>query len=251
MRKGILRTIGVVWVGLVLLWIYMKGLPSIEGARGGAEWGVLVSGVMIFGGRVYYLVRDGTRERIGVWRIIWRISFFLSGMVLVACLGWYGLMVSFAYIMNQGCALSYFGEKTSPNGQAIATVYEIDCGASTSFNCMVALRHFGDDFEPFDKDERVFAVSRDLFVDVEWNSDTHLTIFYPEEGNAWIRETRWNDVSVSYVGCAWEYDPKKARRSGYLCADGTQRDGITQNPIWCVRRSGDECASGASLPPGP
>lgn len=96
-------------------------------------------------------------------------------------------------------------EQVSPDGGFVVTVYERTCGATTDFSTQVQLRPSRAPFEGVpdgagaEKDGIVFIASGQLPVEIRWIDSRRLVVGVAT-GSERVsrRQTRWNDVTVSY-----------------------------------------------------
>ena len=95
------------------------------------------------------------------------------------------------------CGSTIIKESVSPGQKYIATVYEWDCGATTSFNRVINLRSYGSDFDGEDQGNWIYSLEGQLDVDVMWMSKDELKVFYPA-GTDPQAQTTWHDVRISF-----------------------------------------------------
>ena len=95
------------------------------------------------------------------------------------------------------CGSTLIKESVSPGQKYIATIYEWDCGATTSLNRVINLRSYGSDFDGEDQDDWIYSLEGQLDVDVQWISKDELKIFYPAGTDPHVK-TIWHDVRISF-----------------------------------------------------
>lgn len=130
----------------------------------------------------------------------------MAAMVVVCVMtAGYLIYVLFGHM----CETTAYGRKSSPDGAYVATLYMIDCGATTNFNRQVALRprkmpwwsrHRGD---PDWLGDQVLAVDGARDVTLTWTSAHDLTIAVRDDPMARrdpLRyHTDWRDVRIRWV----------------------------------------------------
>ena len=115
-----------------------------------------------------------------------------------SCLiGFCGLLLLLSACSSDLCGSTIIKESVSPGQKYIATVYEWDCGATTSFNRVINLRSYDSDFDGGDQDDWVYSLEGQLDVDVMWMSKDELKVFYPVGTNPHA-QTTWHDVRISF-----------------------------------------------------
>ena len=112
-------------------------------------------------------------------------------------IGFCGLLLLLSACSSDLCGSAIIKESVSPGQKYIATVYEWDCGATTSFNRVINIRSYGSDFDGGDQDDWVYSLEGQLDVNVMWLSKDELKVFYPAGTNPHA-QTSWRDVRISF-----------------------------------------------------
>jgi hypothetical protein len=87
-------------------------------------------------------------------------------------------------------------ESFSNNEKYAATVSLRGCGATTNDSTAVNIRHKSESFAH--SEGLVFIIERDNYVRVKWLKDDHLSIEYYPIDKIFKKETKWNDIKISY-----------------------------------------------------
>lgn len=103
-----------------------------------------------------------------------------------------------------GCGGGLFGdcvdtveaEALSPDGRYVATVFARNCGATTDYSTHVSLREADDSFDPRTQ-ARVLTLAGKAKVDLEWSTETTLSISLPA-AEALTKVKTWRDVRIHY-----------------------------------------------------
>lgn len=95
------------------------------------------------------------------------------------------------------CIDSVVSETSSINNQYIATLFQRDCGATTSISTIVSIRDKQDNFAG-DRDDFVFVVKGEQQIDVKWVPNNKLQITSCET-NVFIKKAVWNGIRIEYV----------------------------------------------------
>lgn len=96
------------------------------------------------------------------------------------------------------CHTEVVREVASPDGAYVATVFERDCGATTDYARIVAVRKKKERFRG-DRSDDVFVIRGREEVDVNWENNRHLVIVRPRRTDAIFKQlASWNEVQVSY-----------------------------------------------------
>lgn len=102
-----------------------------------------------------------------------------------------------------GCDASLFGcddavisEVVSPDGRYVATVLERDCGATTDYSTMVALRDAAQPIEEA-KQTPVLVIESRVMIDLQWGADRKLLIVFPPS-ETFAKLEAWRDVQIIY-----------------------------------------------------
>jgi hypothetical protein len=119
-------------------------------------------------------------------------------MKIKSCLiGLGGLLFLLPACFSDLCGSTIIYESVSPGQKYIATVYEWDCGATTSFYRVINLRTYGSDFDGGNQDERIYSLEGQLDVNAVWASKDELKVFYPAGTDPHVKTT-WHDVRISF-----------------------------------------------------
>lgn len=89
-------------------------------------------------------------------------------------------------------------EHESPNGKYVASVFERNCGATTPYVQVVAMRTSENTFDPEMYDDWVFTIHGRTELKVSWVEDGKLSIDYSGTGDQPTQREKWRDVVVSY-----------------------------------------------------
>jgi len=124
----------------------------------------------------------------------------ISVSVLVVVLaGAYSVWSYFGLPLFQ-CDNKVIKDLQSPDGEYSATVFERDCGATTSYVSVVSLRKGASDFDGDATDDFVFTMRGPVEIDIQWVSPGSLVVQRPEnKDDIFIEQSNWEDVSISYV----------------------------------------------------
>lgn len=99
------------------------------------------------------------------------------------------------------CGYRDLREYPSPDGRYIASVYEYDCGATTSFYLRVSIRPIGQSFNP--QDNLVLQVKHWPKVQLDWRSKDTLRILCPEctpDNRVFTTKQWWRDIRIQTAG---------------------------------------------------
>ncbi|HPL81094.1 MAG TPA: hypothetical protein PLU23_01200 [Anaerolineaceae bacterium] len=80
------------------------------------------------------------------------------------------------------CGGELFAEYPSPNGKIIASVYEFNCGVTTSFTTYISLRPSERDWDPYKEDSVFSTESYPDWLDlrITWLDDNNLEVRYKD-----------------------------------------------------------------------
>lgn len=98
---------------------------------------------------------------------------------------------------NDICEDQIIFDEYSPNKEYIATAFERNCGATTSFATIISMRHFGKTFNPNDYENWIFKMHGRVPIDVKWKGEVDLSISF-FAGELLIQKTKWKDVNIRY-----------------------------------------------------
>jgi len=88
----------------------------------------------------------------------------------------------------------------SPDGKYSATVFERDCGATTSYVTVVSVRDSSSKFKGDRVDDFVFTMKGRPQIDIRWEDGRHLVIKRPTKNDDIFKELRsWKEVRISYT----------------------------------------------------
>lgn len=114
-----------------------------------------------------------------------RLAFTLASAALAGCVG-------------PACDNEVIAEMRSPDGRHVATVFDRGCGATVSAIRVVALRDAASAFDGERDEGWVFVVKEWVPVEVHWEADGQLGVYYEASPKAWATHERWNDVNVKF-----------------------------------------------------
>lgn len=119
---------------------------------------------------------------------------FLVGSSAVIGLVLAGVMTFFSAI-EPACNVTELWSIPSPNGQLVSSVLQKDCGATTGFVRMVALRHAGEAVGGDDA-QTVLTIDRSEQLELQWESDTKLLIRVGPSARVFKRSPSWGNVAI-------------------------------------------------------
>lgn len=105
---------------------------------------------------------------------------------------------SFLLLLFVGCEpmpskVTFHSERVSPDGKYVATAFDRDSGATTSWSPQVDLRPVG---ETFHKSGNVFIGYGSPYIDTEWVSSTQLVVYIKTECQVILSATNYYRVVV-------------------------------------------------------
>jgi len=113
-------------------------------------------------------------------------------LVIVCVLGyryWRSSTVSF------DCDNDTLREVSSPDGKYVATVFERNCGATTPYYTIVALRLVGTKLNADRHEDWVFVIKRQSEVQLTWRDVHHLEVLSSESDPNVLK--LWKDVEIT------------------------------------------------------
>lgn len=124
-----------------------------------------------------------TARKCNLFLLIFNIFLLLVVCVLLfqgALFDWVGRLM---------CGGELFAEYPSPNGKIIASVYEFNCGVTTSFTTYISLRPSGKEWDPY-RNNSVFANESYpdwLDLRITWLDDNNLEVRYKDTKPRYFR----------------------------------------------------------------
>jgi hypothetical protein len=107
-----------------------------------------------------------------------------------------GLVMASSQVIFDECSDKVKLEQPSPDRRYVATVFERNCGATTSLATVVSLRKGGTPFVSGAKDY-LFAIEGPLEVSVSW-TDARTLVVEHAEAEVFRRRPRWHGVVLRY-----------------------------------------------------
>lgn len=107
-------------------------------------------------------------------------------------------------VVISGCTMSACGNNVlrdaiSPDGKHIATVFERNCGATTSYVRVVMVRDSASSFDGGSIDDFIFTMQGQYKVDVRWESIGELVIVRAMRSQDIFKNLdSWQGIRVSY-----------------------------------------------------
>lgn len=96
------------------------------------------------------------------------------------------------------CSDTILSEATSPDGRWIATLFERDCGATTSYSTQLNLRPADKRFKS-DKQPSAIVVRTEGCIQFWWEGQSDLLVQLPDDARIFMQE-RWQDgITIRYV----------------------------------------------------
>ena len=108
-------------------------------------------------------------------------------------------LVVFSFISSCGdplCENTLISDALSSDGRYTASVFERNCGATTSSVFVVSLRHAEDEFNPLG-DNWIFTVHDKTPIYIKWHG-TSLHVDYVQVFDKPTKVNKWKDVSIKY-----------------------------------------------------
>lgn len=107
------------------------------------------------------------------------------------------------FALIAGCGESLCGneviiELPSPSKNYVATVLERNCGATTPYVRVVALRPFGSKLNAESFEDWVFTAEGQPAIEIKWEDDNTLEIKSSGGGRPGTRHDAWKQVKISY-----------------------------------------------------
>jgi hypothetical protein len=104
----------------------------------------------------------------------------------------------FALLILAGCdpmpsKVTVHSERVSPDGRYVATAFDRDSGATTSWSLQVDLRPVG---QSMDKYGNVFRGYGSPNIDVEWLSSSNLAIYFDTNCEVDLYSTKYYGITV-------------------------------------------------------
>ena len=126
--------------------------------------------------------------------IIWLVALPAVGFLV-----WVGYWSLAIYSLQFDCENVVLQEAISPNGRYAATVFERDCGATTSADRIVSMRFASEPFNPEQPDQVVLRVGLRPNITVRWAADDRLLVRTYSTTRYLQRRPSWSDVRVELV----------------------------------------------------
>jgi len=112
-------------------------------------------------------------------------------------IGFVSLLFLLSACLSDLCGSTLISESVSPGQKYIATIYEWDCGATTTANRVINLRSYDSGFDGEDQGNWIYSLEGQLDVDVMWMSKDELKVFYLAGTEPHVK-TVWHDVRISF-----------------------------------------------------
>lgn len=98
------------------------------------------------------------------------------------------------------CGNEIINEAAAPDNKHIATVFERNCGATTDYSRIVAVRAVDQQFMPDNADQYVLTVSGRYPISISWTDSTQLQIAMSVPAkNVFVRRESWDGVRIKYA----------------------------------------------------
>jgi len=109
--------------------------------------------------------------------------------------------IAFIAVASSSCDLASCSnivstEKISPDGEYIATVFERNCGATTSYLQIVSLRRSKSNFDPDEYKDWIFSIEGKSNIKVRWLSSDKVSISFTGTGASPELTSDWRGISV-------------------------------------------------------
>jgi hypothetical protein len=104
-------------------------------------------------------------------------------------------------IVVAGCGLcgdQVMTEVPSPAKKYVATLFERNCGATTSYVRVVTLRPFGDKLNSGRTKDWVFVTEGQPTMRLTWKDDKSLEVYFSGGASVSRQQGTWKDVKISY-----------------------------------------------------
>lgn len=96
------------------------------------------------------------------------------------------------------CSNKIIGEYPSPNKQYIATVFERDCGATTSYIQAINIRESNKEFNSEDYENWIFTGTGQPQINILWNDNNKMKIFFVGSVKTSTKREQWKNIQISY-----------------------------------------------------
>jgi hypothetical protein len=117
-------------------------------------------------------------------------------IVMVAGVVFLGYHYVMSSILSSDCGNRILKEVPSPDGAYVATLFERNCGATTSYYRVVSLRSAGSKFEPEIKDDWIVQVEQQPDILLKWGDARHLSIRSDWSDESPSPRASWRDVTI-------------------------------------------------------
>lgn len=96
------------------------------------------------------------------------------------------------------CSNELINEVASPDAKYTASLFERDCGATTPYIRVIALRPSNESFTPENTNSWVFTIHDQSDVKISWITKTELNISFSGTNDEPTQRKKWKDVILSY-----------------------------------------------------
>ncbi|WLQ11866.1 DUF5412 family protein [Hahella aquimaris] len=108
--------------------------------------------------------------------------------------------IAFLSGCSSSCGNRIIDEVSSPNGMNIATIFERNCGATTSYVQAIIIRDRNSNFNGNNVDDFIFTMKGQEEVKVKWLGDNRLVVIRPEKTkDIYIKLSDWEDFKIDYT----------------------------------------------------
>lgn len=95
------------------------------------------------------------------------------------------------------CKTTIYETATSSDGRSVATVFERDCGATTPFSRLVAMRRTDDVVDLTNAEGLVLRLIGEPVIKLDWRAPTALSIEVVGDFKLLDEKMRWKDIQIS------------------------------------------------------
>lgn len=97
------------------------------------------------------------------------------------------------------CGNEILKQEISPGKSFVATLFERNCGATTSFSQVVILSMADDEFNGDQVENYIFSMVGNYNIDLKWKNNTQLVISRPNiDKDIFKNESLWNGITIIY-----------------------------------------------------
>lgn len=101
--------------------------------------------------------------------------------------------------MGPECGNVVLGEYISPDGKKVASLFERNCGATTSLAQIVTIRDSGSAFKGNNTEDFIFIMRGQQKIEIQWENSIHLVIKRPTNAKDIFKELKsWKENEISY-----------------------------------------------------